>query len=356
MDYPGRVRRLRAALAKQRLAAVLVTHLPNVRYLCGFTGSHGVLAVTEDRAAFFTDGRYTTQAHAEVKGADIRVPKRPALTEAVAWLRRRRARPIGLEGDRLSANARADIAKGHERDFRSTAGLVESLRMLKEPGEVEQIRAAVLLGSSLFDVATGAIRPGAAEAEVAAEMEYQARRRGAEGMAFDTIVAAGPRSALPHGRASSARIPAKGFVVLDFGVILAGYHSDMTRTVHVGQPDKRALEIYGAVRQAQLAGISAVRPGNTAEDVDRAARRVLSRARLERFFTHSTGHGVGLEIHEPPRLGKGQKEPLRPGMVITVEPGAYVPGEGGVRIEDIVVVREQGCEVLTPTPKDLIVL
>ena len=352
----GRLTRLRAALAHAKLDALLVTHLPNVRYLCGFTGSSGVLAVTADRAAFFTDGRYTTQANEEVKGAEIFVPKKPALTEAVPWLRRRRARRIGLEADRLSANAYAAIAKGHERAFRNTSGVVERLRMIKEPAEIEQIRKAVLLGASLFDVAVKTIRPGVAEADVAAEMEYQARRRGAEGMAFDTIVASGLRSALPHGRASRHAIPAKGFVVLDFGVILAGYHSDMTRTVHVGQPDPKALRQYRAVQEAQLAGVAAVRQGSTAEQIDRATRRILTKARLERYFTHSTGHGVGLEIHEPPRLGKGQKEPLLPGMVITIEPGAYVPGQGGVRIEDIVVVRERGCEVLTPTPKDLFVL
>jgi Xaa-Pro aminopeptidase len=356
MDYAARLTRLRAALAHDKLDALLVTHLPNVRYLCGFTGSNGILAVTADRAAFFTDGRYITQAHEQVKGAETLIPKKPALPEAVAWLRRRRARRIGLEADRLSANARTAIAKGQERAFRNTSGVVERLRMVKEPNEIEQIRKAVLLGASLFEVAVKTIRPGVTEAEVAAEMEYQARRLGAEGMAFDTIVAAGLRSALPHGRASQHAIPAKGFVVLDFGVILAGYHSDMTRTVHVGQPDRKALRQYRAVQEAQLAGVAAVRQGSTAEQIDRATRRILTKARLERYFTHSTGHGVGLEIHEPPRLGKGQKEPLLPGMVITIEPGAYVPGQGGVRIEDIVVVRERGCEVLTPTPKDLFVL
>jgi Xaa-Pro aminopeptidase len=202
------------------------------------------------------------------------------------------------------------------------------------------------------------------------------RRLGAEGMSFDTLVAAGKRSAMPHGVASQNLLPGKGFVILDFGVILAGYCSDMTRTVHLGPPDKASLNIYGAVLEAQLAGIAAVGPGVETGKVDYAARKVLEKSGLGMYFTHSTGHGVGLEIHEPPSLRKGAAgsakrssrnlkrrgrnstppDKLEPGMVVTVEPGVYVPGKGGVRIEDMVLVTETGCEVLTPTRKDLLVL
>jgi Xaa-Pro aminopeptidase len=200
------------------------------------------------------------------------------------------------------------------------------------------------------------IRPGRSENSVAAEIEYAARRGGAEKMSFDTIVAAGPRSALPHGVASAAAIPRNGFVVMDFGVILAGYCSDMTRTVHMGRPNAAMRGMYEAVREAQLAGIEAVRPGVEAGKVDRAARRVLSAASLARYFTHSTGHGVGLEVHEPPRVARAAVEVLRPGMVITIEPGVYLPGKAGVRIEDMVLVTERGVEVLTPAPKDLLLV
>jgi Xaa-Pro aminopeptidase len=240
--------------------------------------------------------------------------------------------------------------------MRAAPQLVERARMVKDASEIRLIRRAAELGASLFRIACQEISPGAREVEVAAAMEYEARVKGAEGMAFSTILAAGPRSAVVHGRASSARIPRRGFVVCDFGVILAGYCSDRTRTVHVGRPSKEDRQAYGAVLESQLAGIDAVRPGVTAGDVDAAARNVLKKWKLARHFTHSTGHGLGLEIHEAPRLAVGQSQRLLPGMVVTVEPGAYVPGKWGVRIEDVVVVTASGCEVLTPADKELVVI
>jgi Xaa-Pro aminopeptidase len=308
------------------------------------------------QCAFFTDGRYTQQAREEVKRARVVIANKPVLSAALAWLAERRYARLAVEGDHLTLAQLPSIKKGLRRGSHldPTSGLVARLRMVKEPDELKIIRKAVLLGASLFDVALRKIWPGVTEASVAAEMEHAARKAGAEGMSFDTIVASGKRSAMPHGRASQAKVPRRGFCILDFGVILAGYCSDMTRTLYVGTPDGRATAMYDAVREAQLAGIDAVRPGATAEDVDRATRAVLKKARFDRYFTHSTGHGVGLEIHEPPRLGEKQSDLLEPGMVITIEPGIYVPGCGGVRIEDMVVVTERGCEVLTPTTKDLI--
>jgi Xaa-Pro aminopeptidase len=211
-----------------------------------------------------------------------------------------------------------------------------------------------VLGSGLFSVLKEKIRPGKTEIDVACELEYAARKAGADDMSFETIIAAGSRSALPHGRASQEEIPRSGFVVCDFGVILAGYCSDMTRTVFVGHADDKARKFYGAVREAQQAAVEAVRPGVPVSDIDRAARTILKKAGLGSFFTHSTGHGVGLEIHELPRIAGGQQEILQPGMVVTIEPGAYVPRKWGVRIEDMVVVTDTGCEVLTPTTKEMI--
>ena len=222
--------------------------------------------------------------------------------------------------------------------------------------EIAAIRAACHLGVELFRTLTQKLRPGVAESQVAGELEYAARQAGVEQMAFSTIIAGGPRSALPHGRASNAAIPQQGFVVCDFGVILAGYCSDMTRTVHVGRPQPEARSSYEAVREAQQSALDAVKPGVTSGEIDQAARKLLYNRGLGKFFTHSTGHGLGLEIHEAPKIAAAQKEVLRPGMVITVEPGVYLPGKWGVRIEDTVVVTETGCEILTPCPKDLLTL
>ncbi|HVP42100.1 MAG TPA: Xaa-Pro peptidase family protein [Terriglobales bacterium] len=352
MDYRARQKKFISAAEDAHVEGFLVTHLPNIRYLSGFTGSAGALAYARGRFAFFTDGRYREQARQEVVGATVVISKKPALTAAAEWLAGARVRRVGVEAEHMTLAARTVAARAVKVSLKPTAGLVECLRMVKEPAELECIRRAVQLGSSLFDTVVEAIRPGVSEASVAAELEYAARAAGAEKMAFESIVAGGVHSAFPHWRASSQPIPNTGFVVLDFGVILAGYCSDMTRTVWVGKPDPAARDLYQAVLEAQRAGLEAVRPGATTGEVDRAARNMLRRAGLARYFTHSTGHGVGLEIHEAPRLARGQTEVLRPGMVVTIEPGAYIPGKGGVRIEDMVAVTESGHQVLTPTTKE----
>jgi len=356
MDYKRRITDLQRRLEKLRLDQLLVTHMPNVRYLCGFTGSSGALLVGERGATLFTDGRYTVQAKQEATHARLRIARGNAAAAALASIKGPRKHAVGLEGDHLSVSAYKALRKATKSLLKPTSGLIERTRMIKDAEEIVQLHAAVMLASGLFDVLLHGIKPGTTESHVAAELEYVARPPGAEGMSFETIVASGERSAMPHGVASENPIPASGFVVLDYGVILAGYCSDMTRTVHVGSPGEKQKALYQAVLDAQLAAISAVHPGQEAGKVDQAARKVLKKAGFASYFTHSTGHGVGLEIHEPPRLGKDQKELLQPGMVITIEPGAYVPGLGGVRIEDMVVVTETGCQVLTPTAKDLVTL
>jgi Xaa-Pro aminopeptidase len=238
--------------------------------------------------------------------------------------------------------------------LKDAPSIVERFRMVKDPREIALIKDAVALGAEIFDRGLEVLRAGVREVEVAAEMELAARRAGAEEMSFPTIIAAGTRSALPHGRASTQPIPSRAFVVCDFGVILSGYCSDQTRTVWVGSVPKDARRSYEAVREAQQVAIEAVRPGIAVGEVDAAARKVLKKAGLGRYFTHSTGHGVGLEIHESPRVAAGQSEVLMPGMVITIEPGVYFPGKWGVRIEDMVAVTARGCEVLTPTSKELL--
>jgi Xaa-Pro aminopeptidase len=364
MNFLARQKKLRQTLAATQFDALLISHLPNIRYLCGFTGSAGLLLVGESGSVFFTDFRYDTQAREEVKGAKVVIARKvllQALAESLA-VRRKRAKGwvLGIEAEHLTVAERKQLADllPSGMGIRNSPALVERARMVKDEDELEKIRAAVKLGAKLFDRALEAIRPGVKESEVAAEMEYAARRAGAEEMSFPTIVASGARSALPHGRASEQAIRPGGFVVCDFGVILEGYCSDQTRTVWVGASSgdvpKEARETYDAVLDAQLAAIAAVRPGVTVGEVDGAARKLLHKAGLGRYFTHSTGHGVGLEIHESPRIAAGQKEVLQPGMVITIEPGVYFPGKWGVRIEDMVAVNEGGCEVLTPTRKEFL--
>jgi len=360
MNFGARQNKLREHLATTRFDGLLISHLPNIRYLCGFSGSAAFLLVEESGSVFFTDARYDTQAHEEVKAAKVVVASKSALQSVGEWVSRRRkrarGRTIGIEAEHLTLADKKrlnDLLPSGTR-LKESPPIVERARMVKDADELQRVRDAVKLGAKLFDRALEVLRPGVKEAEVAAEMEYAARRAGAEEMSFPTIVASGARSALPHGRASNLAIRPGGFVVCDFGVILAGYCSDQTRSVWVGSDSDDARRAYEAVREAQRAAVDAVRPGIAVGEVDAAARKVLRKAGLGRYFTHSTGHGVGLEIHEPPRVASGQTEILQPGMVITVEPGVYFPGKWGVRIEDMVAVTAGGREVLTPTSKDFL--
>jgi len=338
------------------LDGLLVTHLPDVRYLCGFTGSNAALAMAGGRAVLFTDGRYTLQARAEALGTRVVIASKPAVAAACEWLVTAEVGRCGFDAAHttvaaLDAMRKAVPAKVRRRMFVAAESFVTRLREIKDAAEIGRIRKAALLGCTLFDGMLGYLRPGLREMEVAAELEHAARLAGAEAMSFETIVASGERSALPHGRASEAKLPKRGFVTMDFGVVLDGYMSDMTRTVHLGRALEGEREVYDAVLEAQEAAVAAVAPGVTAGDVDEAARSVLRRAGLDRFFTHSTGHGVGLEIHEGPRLAAKQAQPLKAGMVITIEPGVYMPGRFGLRIEDMVLVTAAGSEVLTPSVK-----
>jgi Xaa-Pro aminopeptidase len=364
MNFQARQKDLRQKLVSAKVDGLLVSHLPNIRYLCGFTGSAGFLLLTQKDSIFFSDVRYDTQAHEEVKGAKITIARKAVLMAVadVIATRSKKSRNwgLGIEAEHFTVADRKRLAVLLPKSARlkDSAALVERARMVKDAEELANIRAAVNLGAGLFDRTLEVLKPGVKESEVAGEMEFAARRAGAEAMSFSTIIASGARSALPHGRATDQAIARGGFVVCDFGVILTGYCSDQTRTVWVGSAaglvPEDARQAYEAVREAQQASIDAVRPGGTTGDVDEAARKVLRKAGLGKFFTHSTGHGVGLEIHEAPRVASGQTEVLKPGMVITIEPGVYFPGKWGVRIEDMVAVTATGCEVLTPTSKDLI--
>jgi Xaa-Pro aminopeptidase len=344
-------------MARDKLDAFIVGFGPNIRYLTGFTGSNGLVVVLPGRAVLFTDPRYRIQA-AQEAGCQVHVASGPILPRAAALLRRAGSRRVGIEKSRMSVEAFETLkdALPMRSSLEPLAGWVEQHRMIKSAAEIEAIRRSVQLNSIAFELAVRHVRPGMRESDLAAELDYRVRRQGADGPAFETIVSTGPRTALPHARPTRAKLAIPGMVLVDMGAMLDGYASDMTRMLFLGEPKPRVRQMYGAVLEAQLAAIDAVRPGTSAHAVDRAARRVLAAHGLDRAFVHSTGHGLGLEIHEPPRIGRKEKIPLEPCMAITIEPGVYVEGSGGFRIEDTVAVTRNGCEVLTPTSKELRIL
>lgn len=341
----------------KRVDCALISALPNIRYLAGFTGSNALLLLSEEEAVLFTDPRYEIQARGE-SDCPVQIARGPLISEALKFVRRRRLSRVGFEAHRMLYGSYEALREGLRPGIRLVAvkDWVEDHRMVKAPEEIAAIRASVELNSRALERALKRFRQGMSEADLAAEIDYQMRRLGAEGTAFDTIVASGSRAALPHAQPTSARIEAPQVLLIDMGAKLGGYLSDMTRTLFVGGAGKRLLHYYAAVREAQMAGVEAVREGVTAEKVDAACRSTLARRRLDGFFVHSTGHGLGLEIHEAPRLGKRVKTRLKAGMVITIEPGVYIEDFCGIRIEDTVVVTKNGCEVLTPTSKDPVVV
>lgn len=356
--YLQRMQALREALAKAGADALLVTHLPNVLYLCGFSGSSGVLLVESARATLFTDGRYRVQAREEAAGVRVRIARGSLMAAAGEQLRKGRKARVAFDPTRLTVaeKRRLGDAGGPRVRWVAQEGLVEQFRAVKSPEELQRMRQAARLASEVFGEILGLLKPGVRELEIAAEIEYRMRRKGATGPAFETIVASGPRAALPHARPTDKQLRKNELVVLDLGAILAHYCCDLTRTVYVGRAPARVRRWYEAVCQAQVAAREALRVGVAAGTVDAAARRALKGFRLEHRFVHSTGHGLGLEVHEEPRLARGQTRLVQAGNVVTLEPGVYVEGVGGIRIEDDVVVLADRTEVLTSAPREFLEL
>jgi Xaa-Pro aminopeptidase len=335
----------------------LVTHVPNIFYLSGFTGDAGALLIDESRATLFTDGRFRIQARQEVREAGVEiVPGAPSVAAAALLVKKGKPLICGFEVDRLTVSQLLAVRKISGRAVRwlGLSGAVEALRVGKDAGEIKIMREAAKLASRVVEEVIAMLRPGMRECEVAAEIDYRLRRGGASGTSFETIVASGPRAALPHARPTQKALGRNELVVLDLGAILRGYSSDLTRTAYLGRAPKEIRRWYGAVVEAQAAARGVIRAGVSAGKVDAAARGVLERAGLGRYFVHSTGHGLGLEVHENPRLAKGQKAILTAGSVVTVEPGVYIPGKGGIRVEDDVLVLKAGSEVLTTATRELI--
>ena len=333
---------------------MLVTGLTNITYLTGFRGSAGVALFSPPEAVLWVDPRYTLQAQAEAQGFEVIEEKKGLHKAVAAWLKARKIRRLGYEAEHLNCADFSLLQQGAGRriSFLPVSGLVEQLRAVKDEEELARMRGAGRITAEVFEKVLGGVRPGVSESDLGVEIEYLMRKKGAQGAAFETIVASGARAALPHARASRKLLRENEFVILDLGAILDDYAADMSRTVYLGKPSRRVRKLYSAVVEAQERAVSSALPGVRAGEVDAVARRALASHGLARFFTHSTGHGVGMETHEMPRLARGVKSRLQSGQVVTVEPGVYFEGWGGIRVEDTILVGPAGPEVLTPAPKD----
>lgn len=352
----GRVARLRTAMAEDAAEAFLITSATNRRYLSGFTGSAGWLLITSDEAYVLTDFRYVIQVGREAP--DFTLIETSDLVTALAKLVQDKGiKRIAVEAAHttLAEQARREEAMPQVEWLRTT-GVVEKLRAVKEPEEIQRIEAAVALADQAFAYIVERL-VGRTEQDVARDLEFYMREQGAQRIAFSTIVASGPNGALPHAVPTDRTIQRGDLVTLDFGAVLDGYCSDVTRTVGVGPLDDKQREVYALVLKAEEVGVEAVRPGRLGKEVDADARQVIDAAGYGAAFGHGLGHGIGMEVHEdPPRLSPKGEARLEVGMVSSVEPGVYLEGWGGVRIEDLVVVTQDGCRVLTRAPKELIEL
>jgi Xaa-Pro aminopeptidase len=355
MDHEGRIDRLRESVAGAGVDALLVTNLTNVRYLCGFSGTNGQMLVTPSAALFFTDPRYRARAAQLVQGAEIVVydaflheSLRPALdTTGVS--------KVGIEAGTMTVGQRDQLVEKLGVELAPTKDLVEKLRRRKDAEEVSLLREAIRIGDEAFSWILDRLAPGRTEREIALDLDVEMRRRGADSISFDPIVGSGPLSAHIHHTPSDRELETGDIVLLDFGARWQGYCSDLTRTVVLGAASDHQKEVYATVLASQSAGIDAIAPGATGIQVDAAARSVIDDAGYGQTFGHGLGHGVGLDIHEQPRLHKTSEDTLDVADVVTVEPGIYETGIGGIRIEDCVLVTSEGSEVLGKAPKDSLI-
>lgn len=345
-------------LPKENLDFLLVTFLPHVRYLSGYSGSNGMILLSAGSSVFFTDFRYKDQARGQVKNMKVTTVKRDLFSSlsGVASLRGKRIK-LGLEADHVSCQVYRRL-KSLLPDclLVPTENIVETLTVKKDKGEVEKIRKAVRITDRAFSEILSFIKPGVKELDIAAELEYRMKKNGSSAPSFETIVASGKRGALPHGVASGKRIKKGEFVTMDFGAVFDGYTADMTRTVVVGKASKKQKQVYNLVLRAQRRAISRAKSRMKACDLDKTARDVIKRAGYGKYFGHGLGHGIGLLVHDNPAVNPTNQLRLEPGMVITIEPGVYIPNWGGVRIEDDILITQRGCQNLTKSEKGLIEL
>lgn len=352
-----KLEKIREQMESVNIDGMLITNEYNRRYLTGFTGTAGIALVSKDDACFITDFRYVEQAKKQVKEFRIVQHTGSIMEEIAVQAKKMGIRALGFEQDHLAYSVYTEykkILKGIE--FIPVSNIVEKLRLIKTDEEIKILKEAAELVDRAFSHILHIIRPGVKEIEIANELEFFMRKNGAASSSFDTIVASGYRSALPHGVASDKTIEKGELVTLDFGAYYKGYCSDITRTIAVGDPGEEMKEIYQIVLEAQKKGVNEIKPGITGREADAITRTYISEKGYGDYFGHSTGHGIGLEIHEGPTLSVRSDTVLEPGMAVTVEPGIYLPGKGGVRIEDDILITEQGNELLTHSRKDFIIL
>ena len=350
-----RITRIRERLQEHGVDVFLGSNAVTRRYLTGFTGSAGFVWITATQQALLTDFRYVEQVKSQSPSWEL-IQIENVIDTLQSLVDQGQIKKIAFEADTVTVKQLQDWEEKIPGQFVGVSGWVQELRMIKTPEEIASIRKAAQIADEAFAKLLPQIRSGVSEQELALELEFLMRKAGASGMSFSPIVASGPNSALPHARPSERILSHGDFVVFDFGCIVNGYCSDMTRTIVVGEPEEKHLLIYDLVLKAQLESLAAVAPGKTGVEIDTIAREIIGDAGYGEYFGHGLGHGVGLEIHENPRLSKTDQTVLQPGMVVTVEPGVYLPGFGGVRIEDLVLVTEDGHEVLSSTFKELYVV
>ncbi|NRG46760.1 aminopeptidase P family protein [Bacillus sp. CRN 9] len=351
-----KIQKLRATFEKLGIDGFLVTSSYNRRYLSNFTGSAGVVLISNDKALFITDFRYTEQAGKQCQGYEV-VQHTGSIPEKLASLVQQLGiKKLGFEQDHVTYSSYQTFDKAIDAELVPISGEIEKLRLIKDESEIKILKGAANIADAAFTHILNFIQPGKTEIEVANELEFFMRKEGATSSSFDMIVASGHRGALPHGVASDKVIEKGELVTLDFGAYYNGYVSDITRTVAIGQPDAKMQEIYHIVLEAQLRGMKGIKPGITGKEADALTRDYITEKGYGDNFGHSTGHGIGLEVHEGPGLSSKSDIVLEPGMVVTCEPGIYLPGLGGVRIEDDTIITKDGNENLNSSKKELIIL
>jgi len=350
-----RINRLRQQMAERAIEGIIVSSSPNIYYLSGFTGTNALLFITQSKSYLLTDFRYVEQA--KLEAPDFEIIKTDKDTYQTMDSLAEGITTIGVEEQAVTLAQYRQLEKSLSgKVFKEASTILQEMRQVKDEQEIEIIKQAIKITDQAFDLILPDLKLGVREEEISLKLEYSLRKLGASGKSFDYIVASGHRAALPHGVATAKQIEKGDFVTLDFGAKYQRYCSDFTRTVFIGKPEAKHREVYDIVLQAQLAAIEVVKPGLTGREVDAVARELITKAGYGEYFGHGLGHSLGLEIHEPPSLNPREEKVLQPGMVVTIEPGIYLPGWGGVRIEDVVLVTNTGAEVLTQASKQFIII